>query len=32
MIGGGMAQQGSQIETEPVYSLAHLTLINATPA
>jgi len=32
MIGGGMAQQGSQTEAEPVYSLAHLTLINATPA
>lgn len=27
-----MAQQGSQTEAEPVYSLAHLTLINATPA
>lgn len=32
MIGGGMAEQGSQMEAEPVYSLAHLTLINATPA
>jgi sugar phosphate isomerase/epimerase len=27
-----MTQQGSQMKTEPLYSLAHLTLINATPA
>ncbi|WP_321828731.1 sugar phosphate isomerase/epimerase [Thalassovita sp.] len=27
-----MTQQGSQTKAEPLYSLAHLTLINATPA
>lgn len=27
-----MTQQGSQMKAEPLYSLAHLTLINATPA